>query len=102
MKPQQSIPLAFYRSLQEYKPKHGDYVVWSKWFSTWHGFVSDYDIKEDSVSVIFSGIPLLLLTMSESEQKKETRKIPLANIVSSTSGSYAILSISEQGAVWYV
>lgn len=97
-------PLANYADLRKYTPAYGDYLIWSKWFTTWHGFIVDFDARTAEVSVIFAGLPILLVTMSEEEQKKETRKIKLGELTNATKGKYAVLRHDEKNNVniWYV
>jgi len=97
-------PLANYADLRKYIPAYGDYLIWSKWFTTWHGFVVDFDAKTLEVSVIFAGLPIMLVTMTEAEQKKETRKISLGELNNATKGKYAVLrhDIQNNANVWFV
>jgi hypothetical protein len=102
---QAALPhLAHYSDLRRYIPAYGDYLIWSKWFTTWHGFIVDFDAKTLEVSVIFAGLPILLVTMSELEQKKETRKIPLGELNNATKGKYAVLrhDTANNANIWYV
>jgi len=38
-------PLAQYRSISEYSPKYGDYIVWAGWFVKWCGIVTNFDAQ---------------------------------------------------------
>ncbi len=98
----ESPPLAHHRSRLDYVPKYGDYVVWSGWLSTWHGLVVDYNKKTDEVSIIFAGLPFLLVTMDESDQQRETRNIKLSELRQAPNGKYAIQTVEEQTAIWYI
>ena len=51
-------PLAAYKSIKDYMPEYGDYVTWSKWFSTWHGVVSNYDVDTNEVPVSYTHLTL--------------------------------------------
>lgn len=95
-------PLAQYRQRIDYIPSYGDYVVWSGWFSTWHGLVIDYDKKTDNVSVIFAGVPYLLFTMDEKDHPKETVVIPLLKLRQAPNGLYAIAQNDGKATVWYI
>ncbi len=97
-------PLAQYRRLADYVPAYGDYVVWSGWFTTWHGVVSNFDPKTNELYIIFAGVPLLLFTMGEDEQKKETNKIKLSKIKNASQGSWAIQQHdrTHNAIVWYI
>jgi len=92
--------LAAYKPISSYVPKYGDYIVWSGWLSTWHGFITNYD-QDGYVHVIFSGLPMLLVTMDPEEQAKETRKVLLSKIKQSV-GEFAVLSSEKAQQVWYV
>ena len=102
---QQSLPpLAQYRSRNEYTPQYGDYFVWSKWFTTWHGLVVDHDKTTDEVHILVAGIPYLLFTMDETEYEKETIKIKLSEIKRARNGKYAIQhhSQTQNATIWYI
>lgn len=98
----ESPPLAHHRPRVDYVPKYGDYVVWSRWFSTWHGLVTDYDQKTDEISIIFAGVPFLLVTMEEADMPRETRKIRLSELRQAPNGKYAIQVIEGNVGVWYI
>jgi hypothetical protein len=86
-------------------PSYGDYFVWSKWFTTWHGLVTDYNPRTDEISIVVSGVPFLLFTMPESQQEKETIKVKLANVRQASNGKFAILQQdkdSQNANVWYI
>lgn len=96
--------LAQYRSIADYIPSHGDYIVWSGWFTTWHGLLADYDRDTDTISIIFAGVPFVLLTLNEAEQEKDTKKIKLNNIKLSSHGKWAIMQLdtSRSTNVWFI
>lgn len=96
--------LAQYRRLSEYTPAYGDFVVWSGWFTTWHGVVSNYDQQTDELYIIFANIPFLLFTMSSEEQERETKKIKLSKIKNASQGNWAIQQHDpiRNTIVWYV
>lgn len=95
-------PLVQYCDIHTYTPKYGDYVIWSKWFTTWHGVVIASD--DDNVSVIFGGLPRLLFTMDPANFEKNTFKIPLGDLRDSVPGKWAIMRHDEQSNsnVWFV
>jgi hypothetical protein len=95
-------PLAQYKPRSEYVPQYGDYIVWSRWFSCWHGVVTHFDKETREVHVIFAGVPFLLFTMSEVEQEKETIKLQLAELHGANNGKYSILQHTAQSNVWYI
>ena len=97
-------PLAQYRPRSQYIPQYGDYIVWSRWFSCWHGIVKFYDNNIDEVHIIFAGVPFLLFTMSEQQQDAETKKIKLSELRDSKNGKYAILrhDPNANANIWYI
>lgn len=95
-------PLAQYRPRARYTPQYGDYVVFSGWFSTWHGIVRHYDKNTDVLEIIFAGVPYLLLQMSEQEQDKETYKIKLSEIRHARNGKYAVQQQDTGTSIWYI
>ncbi len=96
--------LAHYKPLSDYVPAYGDYVVWSGWFTTWHGIVSNYDQETNKLSVIFSGIPFLLFTMDHTQQKVDTREIELTKIKNASQGKWAIQQHDRvrNAVIWYI
>lgn len=97
-------PLAQYFPREQYVPQYGDYIVWSRWFSCWHGVVKYFDEEANDVHVIFAGVPFLLFTMSNEQQEKETFKIKLSELRSARNGKYAILqhNYAANANVWYI
>lgn len=97
-------PLAHYRGLDEYKPSYGDFVIWTGWFTTWHGVVTNYDEEAREVSIIFSGVPFVLFTLADDEQEKETRKIKLSQIRAAAHGKWAIQQhdYTRNANIWYI
>ncbi len=96
-------PLAQYKSRSEYIPQYGDFIIWSGWFSTWYGFVTNIDKQTSMLSVIFSGLPYLLFTMPSEDQKAETRLIKLSELRHASNGKFAISQqINSQQQIWYI
>ncbi len=97
-------PLAQYRSLSEYIPNYGDYIVWTGWLTTWHGVVINHDPDDGDVYIIFSSIPFVLFTLEEHEQERETRKIKLSSIRGASHGTWAALQhdFTRNSNVWYL
>lgn len=96
-------PLAQFKPRLEYEPAYGDYVIWSRWFSTWHGFVVGINKETDTLSIIWAGIPFLLLTMDEAEQAKETKSHGLNRIRHASNGQYAIQQTAKGGSqIWFI
>ncbi len=95
--------LAQYKNRSVYIPQYGDYIIWSGWLSTWHGFVTNYDKKTDRIDVIFSGLPFLLLTMDEKDYERETYQIELQELRQAKNGKYAIQQQAEdKSTVWFI
>lgn len=95
-------PLAQYKNRSQYVPSYGDYIIWSGWFTQWHGIVTAYDDKSGDVSIIFAGIPYLLFTMPEQQYAKETTIIPLHKLQNAPNGKYAIQTVQGGNAIWYI
>ena len=97
--------LAQYRPRSQYTPIYGDYFVWSKWVTTWHGIVTNYDPMTDEISILVSGVPFLLLTMAEERQAKETIKVKLTHVRQARNGKFAILQQdkdAQNANIWYI
>lgn len=95
-------PLAYWRKLSEWEPKYGDYIVWAGWFSQWHGVVSTVD--NDILSVIFSGLPLVLFTLTDQEQAHETYQLAVSQIRTARAGSFAVMQhdYTQNASIWYI
>lgn len=104
MPPIENEVLAAYKSISSYNPAYGDFVIWTGFFTTWHGIVSDYDSRTDELMIVFSSVPFLLLTMTEEEIKAETRRIKLSKIRSSRHGTWAVIQYDKKAStvLWYV
>lgn len=97
-------PLAIYRAISDYTPAYGDFIIWSGWFVTWHGVVTNYNIESGQIDAIFSTIPFLLFTMSPSEQVKNSKKINLDKVRNSSNGIFSVCqhNYAHNVAVWYI
>lgn len=95
-------PLANYRDLSEYSPQFGDFVFWAGFFSSWVGVVQAYDPKQDAVTVVFGGLPLLLVTMSPAEQSGNSYVVPLSKIKNSVKGTWAAIRHEPNSIIWFV
>lgn len=84
-----------------YQPVFGDYLIWSKWFSTWHGFLVEFDTK-GTVTFMMAGLPSLLI--SQSSAGKSIVKLDLTDIRNSKGGKFAIIRHSPEHnrMLWYV
>ncbi|MDP1712571.1 MAG: hypothetical protein Q8K86_08950 [Candidatus Nanopelagicaceae bacterium] len=95
-----AIDLAQYKSIREWRPKVGDVVIWHGWFTHWFGVVSGVDADE-SLRVTKAGLPLLMLTMTQAEMKKNSIKVDLRK-VGRTKGEYAVIQKIKGASLWYV
>lgn len=98
-------PLAQYTWITDYQPQYGDYVIWTGWFSVWHGFVVGYDKNNSIVDIIFAAMPLALIELQdESEQKENTYQIDLLKIKRSKGGEWAVMrhEQAQNSIVWYI
>ena len=100
----ESPPLAVYRSISDYSPAYGDFIVWSGWFVTWHGVISNYNVDDEQLDVVFSTLPFLLFTMESKEQDKNKRTISLDKIRESSNGNFAICQHDyvHNVTIWYI
>lgn len=101
---QDAPALASYLQLDQYIPQYGDFVIWSGWITTWVGVVCDYNNKMDEITIIFSGVPFVLFTLTDSEQIKEMRRFKLDKIKSSSKGVWAINRHDSQknSSIWFI
>ena len=100
----EALPLAIYKNVSDYAPAYGDFVIWTGWFVSWCGVVSNYDPEEEKLSIIFSTMSFLLFTMTEQEQKKNTRILNLDKIRNSANGVFAICQhdYAHNVTIWYI
>ena len=98
----QSVDLAHYKPLSKWTPQVGDNVVWHGWVTHWFGVVSAIIPEENCVEIIRRGMPVLLLTMTQSEYKKNSIKIDIGDIKGSTGGRYAAIRAQGNSIIWYV
>ncbi len=66
--------------------------------------MTNYDKQTNEVYIIFSGLPLLLFTMTEKEQEKETKKLPLDQITGSAPGKFSVMQhdFANNANIWYI
>lgn len=95
-------PLAYHRPRTLYTPTYGDIIIWTKWFTTWYGVVTNN--VDDQINVIFEGLPILLFTMNEAEQGKNTFNLKLSEVRNAKNGKYSILQRdpTTRENIWYV
>ena len=100
----QAPALARYMPKANYVPDVGDFVIWSGWFKTWYGVVSETSADGKMVSIVFEGLPSLLFTSTEPEQLARTHQIPLSQIINSMSGTWALQKHDTQhnATIWFI
>lgn len=78
--------------------------MWSGILTTWHGIVTNYDKNTGEIYIIFSGLPMLLFTMTDSEQIKETKKLKLSDLVGSSPGKFSAMQhdFKNNAIIWYI
>lgn len=91
-----AIPVAQHQNIGYWNPKIGDLVFYYGWWTKWVGLVTMID--KNMVTIVYDGIPLLLLTMDEEFREKKTIKISKSRIINSSPGKYNIL----QGDCWFI
>lgn len=98
------LPLAQYFSIADYMPQIGDFVVWAGWIRTWYGVVSNVSDNGNMVSIIFDGLPYLLLTQTDDEQIKNTRIMDIRQIKASSHGKWSIQKHDKahNATIWFV
>ena len=98
----QSFALAHYKSLYQYRPKIGDFIVWAGWFRTWYGVVSGID--GDVLIIVFEGLPSLLFNSLPHERQNSIKQIPTIKITSAKSGEFAVLQYDAKSSsnIWYI
>lgn len=95
-------PLAYHKSIRDYKPQFGDFIIWKKWFSTQYGVVNGVDLETDIVSVIFEATPMLLFTLDQDEMAEKTYLLRLSNIRSHKKGRFYISQETNGKQVWHL
>lgn len=97
-------PLAQYKPLNEYEPTYGNFIVWSGWFTTWHGVVTDFDENTGEIVALFAGMPFLLFTLKEHEMPKATKRIALSRVQGSAHGTFAVHhhDLTRNVSIWYI
>lgn len=94
-------PACLTSSILSYKPLYGDYLIWSRWFSTWHGFLVDFNNPDDCVFVL-AGLPILLVNTNGGS--KSIKSIALDRIRNSKGGQFTIIRHTNDRSlpIWYV
>ena len=94
-------PACHTSSILTYKPLYGDHLIWSGWFSTWHGFLVDFKTPDDCTFMV-AGLPILLANQDGST--KSMKVISLQEIRNSKGGKFAIIRHSNEHGLptWYL
>ena len=95
------VDLAFYKSMQEWEPAVGDYLVHHGWFTHWFGVISQVN-PDNTIELVKSGLPVLLLTMNNSKMEKSKTHLDVADIKSARGGKYAAVKCIQNSIVWHV
>jgi len=96
--PEQTVELARFKPISQYRPRIGDFVIYHGWFWThWFGTINAVGEPTDDVSLIKSGLPALLFNMPEEEMQKNTIRLKISRIQRSAGGEYCVL----QNGIWY-
>jgi len=89
-----------YKPISEWRPSHGDLVIWHGWLTHWYGTI--VDIVDDVIHVARAGLPLLLMQLSGSKLKKSIKEIDIDDIIGCKPGEYAVLQFRVKDIIWYV
>lgn len=94
-----SVDLARYRDISKFIPQIGDFIICHGWFwGHWFGTINSVNMVSSKISVIRSGIPTMLFTMSENEMRKNSIEISFRDLTGSRSGKYVVL----QNGIWFI
>lgn len=94
-------PACLTSSILTYKPLYGDHLIWSGWFSTWHGFLIDFKNPNDCVFIV-AGLPILLANRDGTG--KSIKRLNLDDIRNSKGGKFAIIRHNHENSLptWYL
>lgn len=100
---QDGTELAHYKFLVNWEPQVGDFVIYHGWvYSRWYGVVSSISRTDHTVTVVKSGLPVLLLNLSPDEHAKNQEVIPIADIRNSVGGKYAAFRAVGNNVLWFI
>jgi len=98
-----SVGLAQYKSISTWDPRIGDVLLVNRIFNMhWYGLIESVDVNNDTICVIKSSLPKLLLTYSKSQINKNRLTLNISDIKSTRSGKYAIIQQTGTTQVWYI
>lgn len=95
-----TLELAQSKRISTWNPKHGDFVYYKGWLSSWVGLVSGID-PHGSIAIIIAGTPVELLSYSQKEMDKNMKEFDILEIRRKRA-AYAAFSIENGVGVWYV
>jgi len=95
------LDLAHYKSIGEFEPQVGDFIIHHGWLTHWFGVIGQTN-PDGTIEVIRAGLPLLLFTLSSSKQDKSKLIIDLDDIKTSKGGKYAAIKCMQNLVIWYV
>lgn len=101
---QVTATLAQYKPISAWKPQVGDSVFQHGLLTHWFGIVTSVDRTNGygKATIVKAGMPVLLVTMHDAEMEKNKIEIPVADILTSKGGKYAVLQTAGNTTVWYV
>ncbi len=91
-----------YREIGSYQPRVGDFVIWSGWFTSWHGIVTGVDQKAGTFKAVFATLMSNLANLEQDEICKETREIGLSKVRKSWAGAWSAMTVERSEQIWYV
>jgi len=97
-------PLARYLAMNKYTPEFGDFIIWAGWFKTWYGIVCNIDASGQAITVIWEALPMLLLTLTDEEQRANSQSLMLGDIITAKPGKFAVMKHDAQHntPIWYI
>jgi hypothetical protein len=93
-----SVPIVNWDYIANWKPRHGDWIIYNGFFSQWCGVIIGVDAEY--VSVRYDGLMILLVQGT----KEKIRKININSIKYSKGGKYTILRHLSNAAMplWFL
>lgn len=97
------LSLMYYRPLAQWKPKIGDLIIKHGWFTRtkWFGVIN-FMRPDGKLCIVRDGmIKLLVMTQPDAMPRKAIELSP-DDIRSAVVGSYTVMQVEGEVAVWYV
>lgn len=97
-------PLARFLPLSKYVPEIGDFIIWAGWFKTWYGVVGSIDASGQSLTVIWEALPMLLFTLTDEEQQKNTKPLLLGDLLTAKPGKFSVMKhdAEHNASIWFI